>query len=350
MCNIAGYVGTGRAAPILLDMIKKQEGFGGGYYSGIATLHEGKIHHAKLTGSFDRLLELTAAASLPGNIGIIHSRSNSGGGDEWAHPFIGTGGGTAYIANGSPGVFGALDSSDTQRKTLARLVDAGCKFPSRETGKIGKYPTLPDGSCVHMSDVMCQLATLNAVSGMCGAEALGRAFHELPSEIVGVLLTASEGDRLTVARINQPMNVGFSEDGAFLSTAALAFPERVTRVVTLPHNAASVVTAGGFTSTPFRDPPAEVEDITPGIWAKGYAAAEEALFSSEAKPLSVGALAKLLKPLFKPDIPAPTAHFAYELIREFMAQGRMETVKTTVRGAAEGIMAPNFNVKAKKAR
>ena len=38
MCNIAGYVGTKQAAPILLDMLKKQEGYGGGYYSGIATM------------------------------------------------------------------------------------------------------------------------------------------------------------------------------------------------------------------------------------------------------------------------------------------------------------------------
>ena len=31
MCNIAGYVGTKRAAPILLEMMKKEEGFAGGY-------------------------------------------------------------------------------------------------------------------------------------------------------------------------------------------------------------------------------------------------------------------------------------------------------------------------------
>ena len=30
MCNVAGYIGSERAAPILLDMMEKQEGFGGG--------------------------------------------------------------------------------------------------------------------------------------------------------------------------------------------------------------------------------------------------------------------------------------------------------------------------------
>ena len=46
MCNIAGYVGSRPAAPILLDMMRKQEGFAGGYFSGIATIHDGKLYHA----------------------------------------------------------------------------------------------------------------------------------------------------------------------------------------------------------------------------------------------------------------------------------------------------------------
>lgn len=50
MCNIAGYVGTKQAAPILLDLIEKQEGLAAGYYTGIATYHEGKIYYQKLVG------------------------------------------------------------------------------------------------------------------------------------------------------------------------------------------------------------------------------------------------------------------------------------------------------------
>ena len=41
MCNIAGYVGNKPAAPILLEMLRNQEGLAGGYYTGIATRHEG---------------------------------------------------------------------------------------------------------------------------------------------------------------------------------------------------------------------------------------------------------------------------------------------------------------------
>ena len=43
MCNIAGYVGSRRAAPIIMEMLRREEGFAGGYYSGLATMCEGKI-------------------------------------------------------------------------------------------------------------------------------------------------------------------------------------------------------------------------------------------------------------------------------------------------------------------
>ena len=41
MCNIAGYVGEQSAAPILIEMLRRQQGFDGGVCTGICTLHEG---------------------------------------------------------------------------------------------------------------------------------------------------------------------------------------------------------------------------------------------------------------------------------------------------------------------
>ena len=57
MCNIAGYVGTKTAAPILLEMMKREEGFAGGYYTGLATIHEGKLYWRKVIGTVKDLLE-----------------------------------------------------------------------------------------------------------------------------------------------------------------------------------------------------------------------------------------------------------------------------------------------------
>lgn len=87
MCNIAGYNGNENAADLLLEMMKKQEGFGGGYYSGITTLHEGMIYHAKVVGNVTALCKETNAEDFPGTISIAHSRPKLGGGTEWGHPF-----------------------------------------------------------------------------------------------------------------------------------------------------------------------------------------------------------------------------------------------------------------------
>ena len=86
MCTIAGYAGKRRAAPILIEMMRKEEFMDGGLSTGIATIHEGKLYTAKVTGDLETLLRETDAADLPGTVGIIHSRT---GGNlvSHAHPF-----------------------------------------------------------------------------------------------------------------------------------------------------------------------------------------------------------------------------------------------------------------------
>jgi len=87
MCNIAGYTGSKQAAPILIEMIKRQEKLDGGLSTGIATIHNGKIYTAKVTGDADELIKSTDAMNFPGTVGIIHSRPDNNY-VEYAHPFI----------------------------------------------------------------------------------------------------------------------------------------------------------------------------------------------------------------------------------------------------------------------
>ena len=43
MCNIAGYVGDRQAAPILVEMLRRQEIYDSGFSTGIVTIHQGKL-------------------------------------------------------------------------------------------------------------------------------------------------------------------------------------------------------------------------------------------------------------------------------------------------------------------
>jgi glucosamine--fructose-6-phosphate aminotransferase (isomerizing) len=74
MCNIAGYAGAKQAAPILLDMLRRQEAFDAEMSTGIATIYDGKLHYRKVIGNVDTLIRETDAFSLPGTVGIAHSR------------------------------------------------------------------------------------------------------------------------------------------------------------------------------------------------------------------------------------------------------------------------------------
>ena len=342
MCNIAGYVGTQPAAPILLKMMLAEEGFGGGYYTGIATLHEGKIHYAKLTGDTKRLIDCTDAASLPGTVGILHSRSKSGGGDEWAHPFVGEKNGEikiAYVANGAVGAFD--DQRAEQIKTADALLAAGYEMKSRVVLNGTAYNRLSDGTTAHMSDVMCQLILSHMDKGLSSAEAMTAAFCGMPSEIVGLLLACGDPDRITYSRINYPMFVGFADHGAYLASTAIAFPTDAGEPMLLSANSSGCVTQSSVTVYPYAAPPAQVAPITADVVAKAY----EAILAVLAEgPQTMGALCKAVKPCFAPSDLQPVAPLAYDVLYALHRAGTVRFENIRVAGARDDLDAPRIRI------
>ena len=154
MCNIATYNGPDRAAPILLEMLRRQEGLDSGFFSGIATVADGKLHVRKVEGSVDVLVRDTDAADLPGTIGIIHGRTPGTGREKWAHPFISTDGKFALAENGTTGAF---NDNPKYCRLAAELEDQGYRFRSRCEEKDENHCRMPDGTWVHCSDMITQL-------------------------------------------------------------------------------------------------------------------------------------------------------------------------------------------------
>jgi len=283
MCNIAGYVGEKRAAPILIEMMKKQEGFAGGYYTGIATIHEGKIYHAKLVGDTQMLEDLTEAASLPGNIGILHSRSKSGGGVEWAHPFVDIKNESpriAYVANGASGFF--TDRKEGYASAIEKLIADGYKMSSQITMEDSIYNKLSDGTTVHMSDVMCQIILKNIENGMDVIDAMENGFCTFPSEIVGLTLALDTPDRINYSRINMPMYVGRADHGTYMASTPIAFPEDAREHYLLPPCTSGCVYKNGVFSKAYRECPASVAPITARVRHDAYAKVLETLANGEA--------------------------------------------------------------------
>ena len=352
MCNIAAYAGERDAAPILIEMMKKEEGWGGGYYSGLATIHEGRIYYAKLTGDMDRLTALTNAASLPGKIGIIHSRSKSGGDDEWAHPFVASSPRDtrqlrlAYVANGSYGIFKTEEEAAARNALAGRLADAGYVMKSRCATQVGHYPTLPDGTSAHMSDVMCQLIQANIDRGDEPYAAMSRAFCEMPSEIVGLAISLDDPDAILWSRVNQPTMLGYAPHGVYLATTALAFPRDAESLTLLPALSGGRVTREGFSSFRYPDPPCTVAPITPRVWREAYTVLEHVLATAQ-KPVGIGTASAAIRPLFEAADCTPSTILAYNIYDSFDREGRLAVTKTRVPGMRPDLDAPHLAAKLK---
>ncbi len=347
MCNIAGYVGTRRAAPILIEMIKKQEGYDGGYYTGIATMHEGKIYYEKLTGDVDRLVALTKAAELPGNIGIIHSRSKSGGPDGWAHPFVGLDHGVptmAYIANGWRGCF---EADNERRKGLMEQVmnegyQPNFKFFELDTDE---YPRFSDGSIVHGSDVMCQFIHRNIHRGMKPAEAMEAAFCELPSEIVGLVLTLREQNGIVWSRINMPMFVAFAEHGAYMSSAPLAIPEDAGNSTLLQECCSGVLYQNKLEMVHYKKAPEVIPPVDPYVIHKTYELVETLLGEKE---MTFSELRREVGEWFRVPQAKQRGTVMYMVLSDMIAKGRLNLETRRIKGAADGIDAPKTYFSLKK--
>ena len=158
MCNIAGYIGKREAAPILIEMMRREEGYAGGFYTGI-TVHDGtRLNTVKTVGPLEALLKETNAATFRGTCGFIHSRSNSGGDRKWGQPFITADGGTFLIANGFGGRFRTPERFLKQREAILSLERDGYTFSSRMDGAVENYPTLVQISGNELAQKMLETA------------------------------------------------------------------------------------------------------------------------------------------------------------------------------------------------
>lgn len=351
MCNINGYIGSGNAAPVLIEMMRRQSGYGGGFYTGLATIHEGRLYYAKVLGDVDRLVAETDAMQLPGHIGILHSRSNSGGDWHWSHPFISNDSKLAYVANGASGMYNELRDADALTRMLE---DKGVVFDSASPGRTGGYPLLRNGCGVHISEAMCHLERDIMLSeGLGMSAALEQAFLRFPSEIVALSVCTDEPDRIAFARFNQPMMVGRSDGEVFLGTSAISFPSdrSYMGIEQLPESSAGYVSLAETAVHRFR-PQIPVTPLRPRVMHDVYDCVVDALRAADA-PMSVGALCGAAKDCWPVGEMPQKAPAVYEVLRQLNDDGRLETVKTTEPGAPEGrdmgITTTAFRVRLKEA-
>lgn len=342
MCNIAGYIGTKQAAPILIEMLRRQEPWDAGFYTGIATLHDGTHSMHKVVGSTKELLEQTPAMELPGTVGIIHGRSRGNQDARWAHPFLGTGGKLIYAANGCAGSFRALKTFEKRKALYDELVAAGCRFES----DLQNDPD-PENACkrVHSSDIKCQHIVSYMNKGRTVEQAMADSYCFSPSEVVGLALAPEHQDRIYWARINYPMFVARADHGMYLATAPEVFPEDARDIVLLRPLASGWVCKDSYTQIPFADPPATVAPITPRVTKAAYEAMVQTLSEKE---MDHDEIDRMLRPLFNEATCPQESSLNYMITRDLLQQGRLNLRVVWEEGAQPGVKRPKYLASMKK--
>lgn len=335
MCNIAGYIGTDDAAAIVLDMIQRQEGLAGGYYTGLATIDGGRLHYDKVVGDSARLRKTTNAEDLPGTIAIAHSRSKSGGDREWGQPFIGCDDSLAYLANGSRGYW--EDRVDVNAMA-EQIVAQGHRLRAVSDETIGKYPVLADGRCVHVSDVMCHAIGGELESTGDPEEAIRRAFLQWPAEIVGLYITLQFPEAIYGARFNQPACVGRDTTGSYVASSPSGFPDSVRWWMWIAPDSVFSVGSQSLKISGLQ-PPDEALMLDIDL-CEARDAILEAL--SDIEFTTLGELLKVVRPLSDRDSRRVDYQITYQILFDLQRDGLIERTCVSKPGVEENLTAPDF--------
>ena len=325
MCNIAGYVGSKRAAPLLLEMLRRQQYFDGAMSTGIATIHEGKLHYRKVVGDVDTLLRETDALSLPGTIGIAHTRPAGGDPEKPFHPFLSMDGRTALITNGNTP---RSKYSPMWDEAANFLKDNGVTYLHETENPKNESPMLANGNYITPAEVRVHLVDYYLKQGKTPAEAMAITSTRMYGDNVSVFITEEDPDHIHLLRTTRAMTAVMENGESYIATTRFAYPEDLAaKAFDLPLFNSVAISKDGAHVTPYRIEGEPVSELTPAVYAKSYAYLETLLQSAEA-PVCFDTLEGVLATV--PDLwndgrtYCQKARLAYDLVWQFYTEGRLQ--------------------------
>lgn len=326
MCNIAGYAGNRQAVSVLLEMLRRQQPYDGDMSTGVATIHEGKLHCRKIVGDVDTLIRETDVLDMPGTIGIAHTRP--GGRKEFVpmHPNISRNGTMALVTNGTT----PYTKYSQGWSEAADLLDkAGFRFVHEGESKTAKAPRLSrNGNHVSPAEARVFLVEYYMEQGKTVTEAMALACAHMYSDNVTVLITQKYPDDIFALRTTRPLTVAMEGGETYLATTRFGMPEGLgERAQDLPLFHACRIGREGITVTADKMDMEPVAEMTPYTYAEGYRRFE-ALLQSDKAPLHFDQLelaADKMRDLWEGDHTCVQhARLVYDLLWQFDREGRLQ--------------------------
>ncbi|AGF74608.1 D-fructose-6-phosphate amidotransferase [Bartonella australis AUST/NH1] len=220
MCGIIGILGNRSVASYLIEGLKHLE-YRGYDSSGLATVHNGRLHRVRAEGKLIHLEEKLKITPLEGNLGIGHTRWATHGGavERNAHPHM-----TERLAIVHNGI---IENFAELRKELT------------EDGYI--FETETD------TEVVAHLITRALKSGLSPQEATLTSRKRLQGAFAIVLIFEGEDDLMIAVRSGPPLAVGYSKDEFFVGSDAIALASFTDRISYMEDGDWAVLTREGVT-------------------------------------------------------------------------------------------------------
>lgn len=206
MCSIIGYYGKNSAAPIIVKGLKRME-YRGYDSVGVATESNNKIELKKGIGKVNEVNSKIHLDTLPGKIGIGHTRwATHGKVTEFnAHPHPSNSGKIAIVHNG------IIENFEELKK---QLEDEGYNFKS-ETD----------------SEIIANLLQKHYEKTRDVKETILKTVSEIKGHYAFVAMF--ENGQLAAAKFHEPLIVGVGHDDFFLSSDVLGFIEYTDNAIYL---------------------------------------------------------------------------------------------------------------------
>ena len=219
MCSIIGYSGLESAAPILVKGLQKME-YRGYDSVGIATESGKKIVLKKGVGKVVEVNNSIMLDTLPGNIGIGHTRWATHGKvtEKNAHPHSSNSGKIAIAHNGIIENFEELKSE---------LQNKGYKFQS-ETD----------------TEVIANLIQLNFDETADVKQSIMKTVNQLKGHYSFVVIF--EDGTLVAARFHEPLIVGVGKNSHYISSDVLGFIEKTDDAIYVDNEDFVIVDGSGI--------------------------------------------------------------------------------------------------------
>ena len=191
MCGIIGLISDKEVSSTLLEGLKRLE-YRGYDSSGIATINNNKIERVRSKGNLSFLEEKLLNISLPGNIGIGHTRWATHGTPEEknAHPHI-----TDKVAVVHNGI---IENNNQLRN---QLVESGVEFSSDTD-----------------TEVVCHIITSYIDSGLSSYESIRATMNDIKGTYALGILVASDPSKLYAVRGGSPLAIGSSENENYIGS------------------------------------------------------------------------------------------------------------------------------------